>query len=152
MNLCVNSKMDTVFFYLQKNVPTKHIQAKKYMNMWSLGIQQVGHEHVVQIVTDNATNNMGATKLLKEKIPSIFWTSCATHTINLMLEGIGALPRFKKILDQAKKLTIFIYAHHKSLAMMRSYTNKREIIATGGHEICFHLSNITKFGRKKRSN
>ncbi|CAI9270821.1 unnamed protein product [Lactuca saligna] len=42
--------------------------------------------------------------------------------------SIVELPRFNKILDQAKKLTIFIYAHHKTLVMMRSYTNKREII------------------------
>lgn len=52
-------------------------------------IKDVGPEHVVQVVTDNATNNMGAAKLLKEKRPKIFWTSCATHTINLMLEGIS---------------------------------------------------------------
>ncbi|CAH1441852.1 unnamed protein product [Lactuca virosa] len=74
---------------------------------------------------------MGAAKLLKEKRPKIFRTSCATHTINLMLEGIGGLPRFKKVLDQEKQLTIFIYAHHKTLAMMRKFTNKRDIIRPG---------------------
>nr|KAJ0224118.1 hypothetical protein LSAT_V11C200054050 [Lactuca sativa] len=66
-------------------------------------IQKVGHEHVVQVVTDDATNNMGR-------------------------QSIEAFPRFKKILDQAKKLTIFIYAHQKTLEMMRSYTNKTEIM------------------------
>ncbi|CAI9301632.1 unnamed protein product [Lactuca saligna] len=74
---------------------------------------------------------MGAAKLLKEKRLTIFWSSCATHTINLMLEGIGGLPRFKNALDQEKKLTIFIYAHTKTLAMMRNYTKKREIIRSG---------------------
>ncbi|CAH1412779.1 unnamed protein product [Lactuca virosa] len=92
---------------------------------------------------------MGAAKLLKEKIPSIFWTSCATHTINLMLEGIGALPRFKKILDQAKKLTIFIYAHHKSLAMMRSYTNKREIIRPGVTRFASTFLTLQSLAEKK---
>nr|KAJ0191048.1 hypothetical protein LSAT_V11C800433640 [Lactuca sativa] len=76
-------------------------------------------------------NIVAALDTIPTKRPSIFWTSCATHTINLMLEGIGSLPRFKKILDQAKKLIIFIYAHHKTLAMMKSYTNKREIIRPG---------------------
>nr|GEU50409.1 hypothetical protein [Tanacetum cinerariifolium] len=91
-------------------------------------IQEVGDEHVVQIVTDNASNNMGAAALLKVTRPKIFWTSC---TINLMLEGIGALQRFKKILDQAKKLTIFIYSHHKTLAMTRDFTKKRDIVRPG---------------------
>ncbi|AQK62152.1 hAT transposon superfamily protein [Zea mays] len=53
------------------------------------------------VVTDNASNNMGAKKLLLEKRPQIFWTSCAAHTINLMLQGIGKLPRFRKVIDQA---------------------------------------------------
>ncbi|CAH1412781.1 unnamed protein product [Lactuca virosa] len=148
MNLCVNSKMDTVFLSSKECSNKAHTSQKIYEYVESC-IQQVGHEHVVQIVTDNATNNMGAAKLLKEKIPSIFWTSCATHTINLMLEGIGALPRFKKILDQAKKLTIFIYAHHKSLAMMRSYTNKREIIRPGVTRFASTFLTLQSLAEKK---
>ncbi|CAH1422661.1 unnamed protein product [Lactuca virosa] len=92
---------------------------------------------------------MGATKLVKEKISSIFWTSCATHTIKLMLECIGALPRFKKFLDQAKKLTIFIYAHHKILAMMRSYTNKREIIRPGVTRFASAFLTLQSLSEKK---
>ncbi|CAN1774032.1 hypothetical protein LINPERHAP1_LOCUS12776 [Linum perenne] len=94
-------------------------------------IEEVGAEHVVQVVTDNASNNMGAKTLLLEKRPNIFWSSCATHTINLMLQGIGNLPRFKKVLDQAKNFTIFIYSHHRTLECMRSFTKKREIIRPG---------------------
>ncbi|CAH1449265.1 unnamed protein product [Lactuca virosa] len=130
MNLCVNSKMGTVFLSSKECSDEAHTSQHIYEYVESC-IQEVGPEHVVQIVTDNATNNMGAAKLLKEKRPKIFWTSCATHTINLMLEGIGGLPRFKKVLDQAKQLTIFIYAHHKTLAMMRKFTNKRDIIRPG---------------------
>ncbi|XP_042466311.1 uncharacterized protein LOC122048862 [Zingiber officinale] len=91
-------------------------------------IQQIGPENVVQIVIDNASNNMGAAKLLKEERPTIFWT---THSTNLMLESIASIPTFKKVIDQAKALTIFIYAHHKILALMRSYTKKRDIVKPG---------------------
>ncbi|CAN1800741.1 hypothetical protein LINPERHAP1_LOCUS22670 [Linum perenne] len=94
-------------------------------------IEEVGAKHVVQVVTDNASNNMGAKALLLEKRPNIFWSSCATHTINLMLQGIVNLPRFKKVLDQAKNFTIFIYSHHRTLECMRSFTKKREIIRPG---------------------
>ena len=94
-------------------------------------IEEVGAEHVMQVVTDNASNNMGAKKMLLEKRPKIFWSSCATHTINLMLQGIGSLKRFKTIIDQAKNLTIFIYAHHKTLALMRVATKRRDVIRPG---------------------
>ncbi|CAI9274423.1 unnamed protein product [Lactuca saligna] len=127
MNLCVNSRMGIVFISSKECSNESHTSQYIYDYVESC-IQQVGPGDVVQVVTDNVTNNMGAAKLLQEKRPTIFWTSCATHTINLMLEGIGGLPRFKKVLDQAKKLTIFIYAHHKTLAMMRNHTKKREII------------------------
>ncbi|KAK2639360.1 hypothetical protein Ddye_027155 [Dipteronia dyeriana] len=65
-------------------------------------------EIVIQVVTDNASNNMAAVKMLKAKMPSIFWSLCATHTINLMLEGIDKLPKFKNTLEKAKE---FHYLH-----------------------------------------
>ncbi|CAH1432877.1 unnamed protein product [Lactuca virosa] len=148
MNLCVNSKMDTVFLSSKECSNEAHTSQYIYDYVESC-IQQVGPDHVVQVVTDNATNNMGAAKLLQEKRPTIFWTSCATHTINLMLEGIGGLPRFKKVLDQAKKLTIFIYAHHKTLAMMRNHTKKREIIRPGVTRFASAFLTLQSLSEKK---
>ena len=94
-------------------------------------IEEVGDEHVIQVVTDNASNNMAAKNLLEKKRPRIFWSSCATHTINLMLQGIGNIPKFKKVIDEAKAFTIFIYGHHRTLELMRSFTKRREIIRPG---------------------
>lgn len=61
----------------------------------------------------------------------MFWTSCATHTLNLMLQGIGNQPRFKATIEKAKSFTIFIYAHHKTLALMRKFTKKKDIVRPG---------------------
>ena len=83
------------------------------------------------MVTDNASNNMAAATKMLEKRPHMFWTSCATHTLNLMLQGIGNLPRFKGVIEKAKAFTIFIYAHNKTLALMRKYTKKRDIVRLG---------------------
>ncbi|XP_073290631.1 uncharacterized protein [Primulina huaijiensis] len=80
---------------------------------------------------DNATNNMVAADLLKVTKPQNFWTSCATHTINLMLEAIGKLLKFSGMLEKANTLTIFIYAHHRTLAIMRKYTKKSDIVRSG---------------------
>ncbi|KAK3228897.1 hypothetical protein Dsin_000778 [Dipteronia sinensis] len=74
---------------------------------------------------------MVAAKMLKVKMTSIFWSSCATHTINLMLEGIGKLPKFKNTLEKAKSFTIFIYAHHMTLVLMRTFKRKRDIVRPG---------------------
>ncbi|XP_042380420.1 uncharacterized protein LOC121972865 [Zingiber officinale] len=93
-------------------------------------IIEVGPQNVIQTVSDNASNNMAATKLLALERPNIFWISCATHTINLMLEGISKLPMFNGVIKKANSFTIFIYAQHKTLALMRKFT-KSEIVRPG---------------------
>ncbi|CAA0811945.1 hAT transposon superfamily protein [Striga hermonthica] len=130
MNLCVNSKIGTIFLSSKESSDISHTSEMifEYVDQC---IEQVGPENVVQVVTDNASNNMGAAKLLRIKRPTIFWTSCAAHTLNLILEGIAKLPRFTKTIEQEKALTIFIYAHHKTLSMMRSYTKRRDIVRPG---------------------
>ncbi|XP_075479611.1 uncharacterized protein LOC142520502 [Primulina tabacum] len=130
LNLCVNCKEGTVFLESKESSNEAHT-AGLIFEYVDKCVEQVGAHNVVQIVTDNATNNMTAVKLMKEKQPGIFWTSCATHTVNLMFESIGKLPRFKKIIDQAKSFTIFIYAHHKTLSLMISFTKKRDIVRPG---------------------
>ncbi|XP_042465666.1 uncharacterized protein LOC122048129 [Zingiber officinale] len=148
MNLCVNSRFGTVFLSSKESSDETHTSQLIYEYVEQC-IQQVGPENVVQIVTDNASNNMGAAKLLKEKRPSIFWTSCATHSINLMLESIASIPRFKKVIDQAKALTIFIYAHHKTLALMRSYIKKRDIVRPGVTRFASAFLTLQSLSEKK---
>ncbi|XP_024011318.1 uncharacterized protein LOC18018938 [Eutrema salsugineum] len=127
MNLCINCKEGTTF--LSSKDCSDDAYTGQYIFEYVNGcIEKVGGDHVVQVVTDNATNNMAAAKLLKEVRPTIFWTSCATHTINLMVEGIAKLPSFETSINKAKAFTIFIYAHHKTLSMMRKFTKRRDIV------------------------
>lgn len=130
MNLCINCKEGTTF--LSSREASNEAHTGNYIFEYvDKCIEEVGPQNVVQVVTDNASNNMAAKDLLKEKRPHIFWTSCATHTVNLMLQGIGNQPKFKGVIEKAKSLTIFIYAHHKTLSIMRKFTKKRDIVRPG---------------------
>ncbi|CAN1764761.1 hypothetical protein LINPERHAP1_LOCUS9396 [Linum perenne] len=126
MNIVTNCAEGTSFIKSRDTSNVSHT-SEVIFDLVDGAIEEVGAEHVVQVVTDNASNNMGAKKLLLEKRPNIFWSSCATHTINLMLQGIGNLPKFKKVIDQSKAFTIFIYGHHRTLECMRFFTKKREL-------------------------
>ncbi|XP_077233649.1 uncharacterized protein LOC143875954 [Tasmannia lanceolata] len=130
MNLCVNCRLGTSFLSSVEDSEEAHT-GQYIFEYVDKCIEDLGPQNVVQVVTDNASNNMAAAMILKEKRPNIFWTSCATHTLNLILEGIGKTPRFKGVIEKAKALTIFIYAHHKTLAMMRKFTKKRDIVRPG---------------------
>jgi type III secretory pathway lipoprotein EscJ len=106
MNLCTNCADGTTFISSKETSAVSHT-SEVIFEFVDKAIEDIGPENVVQVVTDNASNNMGAKKLLEEKRPNIFWTSCAAHTINLMLQGIGNMPQYKKVVDKAKNFTIF---------------------------------------------
>ncbi|RVW89461.1 hypothetical protein CK203_046848 [Vitis vinifera] len=52
---------------------------------------EVGEENVVQVVTDNEASFKAAGMLLMEKRKHLFWSPCAAHCIDLMLEDIGSM-------------------------------------------------------------
>ncbi|XP_057437685.1 uncharacterized protein LOC130729857 [Lotus japonicus] len=92
-------------------------------------IDEVGEENVVQVITDNGSNYVSAGKMLEKKRPNLYWTPCAAHCIDLMLEDIGNIPLIKKTIQRAISLVGFIYGHTSALSLLRYYTNKRELIA-----------------------
>jgi tryptophanase len=75
-------------------------------------IQEVGEENVVHVVTDNASNCVGARKMLMEKHKTIYWTPCAAHYLDLLLD----LAKFPWINENSKsknncKLSLTIASH-----------------------------------------
>lgn len=74
-------------------------------------VEEVGVQNVVQVITDNASNYVATGRLLEEKHPTIWWTPCATHCLDLMLEDIGKIEWVRKCVEQAKCITKYIYNH-----------------------------------------
>jgi hypothetical protein len=124
-------KIGRCWFYMNSQLCYHFLRSMMWMLADFPTLLFVGVDNVVQVVTDNASNNMGAKDMLKAKFPKIFWTSCATHTLNLMVEAIGKLKPFLSPITKAKEMTIFLYAHHKTLSLMRSFTRKRDIVRPG---------------------
>ena len=94
-------------------------------------VQEVGEENIVQIITDNAANYMSAGRLFEARHPTIFWSSCAAHCIDLMLEDIGKLQWIQEVVEKAKSITKFIYNHTNVLSTMRTYTEGKELVRPG---------------------
>jgi hypothetical protein len=79
-------------------------------------VEEVGVQNVVQVITDNAANYVAAGKMLEQKHRTIWWTPCATHCLDLMLEDIGKIEWVKKTVEQGKSITRYIYNHSWVLA------------------------------------
>ena len=93
------------------------------MGLFKEAIEEVGRENVVQIVTDSASNNVLAGGLIEDEYPTIFWTTCSVHCINLLLKDINNIAWVGNTITQAKMLQTFIINHATSIAIYRKYVN-----------------------------
>ncbi|XP_054824760.1 uncharacterized protein LOC129322470 [Prosopis cineraria] len=62
--------------------------AQNLCNLFMDMVAFAGANNIVNLVTDNAANYKAAGRLLNDKYPSIFWSSCAAHCLNLILADI----------------------------------------------------------------
>ena len=86
-------------------------------------IEQVGARNVVQVITDNAKNCRAAGLLVEERYQHIFWTPCAVHSFNLMLQKIGkSIQWIKEIYAEAEDIQMFITNHHMTQGIFRMFS------------------------------
>ena len=128
INFLVNSPKGTVFL---KSIDASDIckTAEKIFKMIDEVVEEVGEENVVQVVTDNAANYKAAGQMLMEKRKKLYWTPCAAHCIDLMLEDFE-----KKIkvhgatIKKGRKITTFIYSRSMLISMLKNFTKGKDLI------------------------
>ncbi|KAL5706899.1 hypothetical protein ACHQM5_025007 [Ranunculus cassubicifolius] len=131
VNLVASSPSGIVFL---KSVCLKGAerQTGEYLaNFIMSGIEDVGAENVVQVVTDNAKNCISAGRLIEAHYPHVIKTTCAAHGLDLALEDIDADVDVSPILHNAKKIVGFLYGNPSLLSIMRTFTNGRELKRPG---------------------
>ena len=58
-------------------------------DMWCKYIDDIGPEHIIQIVTDGApANRVAGKEIVMRKYPHVTWSWCAAHVFNLLLEDM----------------------------------------------------------------
>ncbi|XP_073104379.1 uncharacterized protein [Elaeis guineensis] len=67
-------------------------------------VMSVGFENMVHIVTDNAANYVAAGKKLEQDFSTLFWSPCAAHCLNLIMQDIGKLVSVKNTVAHAAEL------------------------------------------------
>jgi len=111
INFLVNCPTGTMF--MRSVDASGHSHTADYLyKLMDKVVGEIGEEHVVQVVTDNAAAYVLAGRMLQQKRRRLFWTPCAAHCIDLILEDIGKL--FLKTIALARK----IIKHFNSSAML----------------------------------
>ncbi|GAV79120.1 LOW QUALITY PROTEIN: zf-BED domain-containing protein/DUF659 domain-containing protein/Dimer_Tnp_hAT domain-containing protein, partial [Cephalotus follicularis] len=121
-NFLVNSPKGTVFL---ASIDTSDISktSQKVFDMLDYIVERVGEENVVQVVTDNAANYKLAGEYLMEKRKHLFWTPCAAHCIDLILEDFEKkLDVHRVTIEKGRRITTYIYSRTLFLIWLKDFT------------------------------
>ncbi|KAG6521801.1 hypothetical protein ZIOFF_018934 [Zingiber officinale] len=119
----------------QRTIPGEYKNKIFISKLLINAINEVGHQNVVQVVTDNAP--IYKTGLLVEaKYPHIFWIPCVVHTLNLALKNICAptdslqnkeafdeCKWIAEVANDASMIKNFILNHNMRLSMLNENSN-----------------------------
>ena len=104
---------------------SKEYKYKHYISNLFLEVTaEVGRQNVVQIITDSAPVLKSIGSIVEAEYPTIFWSPCVVHTLNLTLKIICAAKYFlhnevtynecqliMKCADEASFICVFIMNH-----------------------------------------
>jgi len=128
LNFLVNSPKGTVFL---KSIDASDIckTTDKIFRMMDDVVEEVGEENVIQLITDNAANYKAAGELLMQKRKKLYWTPCAAHCIDLMLEDFEKkIPLHHDTIANGKKITTYIYSRTGLISLLHKYTKGTDLI------------------------
>lgn len=73
-----------------------------YAKELSNEIQRDGPEFTTRVILDSAGECVVARREVKKKYPHVDVAACAEHCLDLLLDDIGKIPRFKKMIETSK--------------------------------------------------
>jgi Protein of unknown function (DUF 659)/hAT family C-terminal dimerisation region len=88
--------------------------AEYLANCISQGVEAVGVENVIQVITDSAPVCRAATELIRGKYPQIYPAPCATHCLDLLLQDFGKLQWVSQAIKNCFEVIKFVTNHQKS--------------------------------------
>ena len=127
---------DVMVYAAGKTVFSKFIDASDKIKNWqyiykilSEVVKEIGQHNVIQVVTYNRSSYKMADKKLADKF-NLYWTPCAAHCMDLMLEDVGKRETISRVVKDAREITKFIYNHGIVLSKMREQ-GEGEIVRPG---------------------
>ncbi|XP_050207472.1 uncharacterized protein LOC126656891 [Mercurialis annua] len=130
-DLNLGEKRKNMDAFITKDTSAVIKDAQKLFEMLDGLVEEIGEENVVQVVIDSASAYVKAGDLLMEKRKKLFWSPCAAHCIDNILEDIGELLMFKDTIKKAREVCVYIYRHAWVLSMFRKFSDKKELKRAG---------------------
>lgn len=99
-------------------------------------INDIGPEHVVAIVSDQASNMKAAREMAVAEFPGLIQSRCLAHYANLLLQDNFDIPCIKETFAKAKDVVSYIRGHsalrnHASMRNLKTFVQVRWYSALG---------------------
>ncbi|GMI84882.1 hypothetical protein like AT3G22220 [Hibiscus trionum] len=107
-------------------------------------VEEVGFKHVLQVITNCEEQYNVAGRRLAETFPTLYWTPCAAHCVDLILEDFAKVEWINTIIEQARTITRFIYNHSVVLNMVRRYTFGNDIVEPAATRSATNFTTLTR--------
>ncbi|XP_015064737.2 uncharacterized protein LOC107009956 [Solanum pennellii] len=127
INILVNSPIGSVFLG-SVDASNESTDSTKMYKLFESTIERIGPENVVQIVTDNASENVKAGSMMMGAYPHIYWTPCAAHCINLIFGDIFKVKPYASVFKKAIRIHSYISQRPLLLNLMRKFTKERNLV------------------------
>ncbi|KAL6514877.1 hypothetical protein OROGR_020456 [Orobanche gracilis] len=150
INFLINTPRGSMFVESVDASSYSHT-GQKMFELLDRFIQRVGPDDVVQVVTDSASNNVLAGKLLEDKYPHLYWTPCAAHCLDLIFEDIFKLPDLKRTFERAVQINTYIYNRTMVLNMMRDFTGHRDMVRPATTRFATAFLTLSCFQKQKKN-
>ncbi|KAL8556408.1 hypothetical protein ACS0TY_004014 [Phlomoides rotata] len=130
INFMVYCKRGTIYV---KSVDTSNIvkDVSTLCNLFVELVDWVGAKNIVHFVTDNGTNYKAIDVLHTDMYPSIKWSPCVVHCLNILLGDIGKMEIVSGHEKRASLVTKFVYNHAFLFAWLRKREGWTTIIHLG---------------------
>ncbi|XP_027773242.1 uncharacterized protein LOC107023210 isoform X1 [Solanum pennellii] len=127
INILVNSPIGSVFLG-SVDASNESTDSTKMYKLFESTIERIGLENIVQIVTDNASENVKAGSMMMDAYPHIYWIPCAAHCINLIFGDIFKVKPYASVFKKAIRIHSYISQRPLLLNLMRKFTKERNLV------------------------
>jgi Xaa-Pro aminopeptidase len=117
-----------IFFIDSVDASSESHDAMMLAKLLDKRTEKIGRDKIIRFVTNIGANYKVVGHILVQNTPTLFWTRCAVHFLDLMLVDIGKFKDFKKPIAHARHVKTFICRHGKILSDMRVHTKGMDLV------------------------
>jgi hypothetical protein len=137
LNFLVNSPKGTFFLKSVDLSEYDRESSDKLFKMMDNIVEEVGEENVVQVVTFFSPAFKAAGEMLMAKRTRLYWTPCATHSIEVILQDCeDNIPIHAETMKKCQMIDIFILSQPSLKSLLRHFTEGRDVLLDVGITDC----------------